>query len=62
VGGLPTTRWASFEEDPGLWKVKVPSDVLSASYKQVYEIEDVEYARFKDDVVRDLLVIVHYKL
>ncbi len=62
VGGLPTARWASFEEDPGLWKVKVPSDVLSASYKQVYEIEDVEYARFKDDVVRDLLVIVHYKL
>lgn len=62
LGGLPTARWASLEENPGLWKIKVPASLLNAAYKQVYEIENVEYARFKDDVVRDLLIIVHYKL
>lgn len=31
-------------------------------YTQTYEIDAVEYQRFKDGVVRDMLVIVHYKM
>lgn len=63
LGGLPTARWEILGgEDPGLWKVKVPADTLNAAYKQTYEIDDLEYARFKNDVVRDMLVIVHYTI
>lgn len=65
LGGLPTGRWSVDDDDPGenpgAWKVEValedPTD-----YTQTYEIDAVEYQRFKDGVVRDMLVIVHYKM
>ena len=49
---------------PGSWKVKLDASILSfpETYKEVYEVDNLPYARFKDGVVRDMLIVVHYEL
>jgi hypothetical protein len=62
LNGLPTARWNEFTNDPGAWQVALAGTNLPEAYKQAYEIDGLPYARFKDGVIRDMLVIVHYEL
>ena len=46
--------------------MKLDASVLNLgfpeAYKEVYEVDNVPFARFKEGVVRDMLVIIHYEL
>ena len=62
LGGAPTKRWTVGALDPGDWSIEVEAGTLPVVYKQSYEIDNVGFYRFKDGVVRDLLIIVHYSI
>ncbi|WAS90970.1 neuraminidase-like domain-containing protein [Nannocystis punicea] len=67
LGDLPTSSYSTPPDtEPGPWKVTVDASaanpIFPDKYRQEYTIDGITYSRFKDGVIRDMVVIVHYEL